>query len=99
VRAHGVPFSLVAIVLTALIVALIVFYVYNDWILVAVALLLLMVLALMLRTIWVIDSFKPRRHRESEWVKQEIKTSINKEALLLAMSLRKDKQTWRPRIP
>ena len=67
-RAHGVPFSFVAIVLTALIVALIIFYGNNDWTLVAVALLLLMVLALLLRTIWVIDSFKPRRHRESEWV-------------------------------
>ena len=65
VRAHGVPFSLVAIVLTALIVALIIFYVYNDWTLVAVALLLLMVLALLLRTIWVIDSFKLRRHKSS----------------------------------
>jgi hypothetical protein len=65
VRAHGVPFSLVAIVFTALIVALIIFYIYNDWTLVAVALLLLMVLALLLRTIWVIDSFKLRRHKSS----------------------------------
>jgi purine-cytosine permease-like protein len=65
VRAHGVPLSLVAIALTALIVALTVFYVYNDWTLVAVALLLLMVLALLLRTIAVIDSFKPRRRKSS----------------------------------
>ena len=65
VRAHGVPFSLVAIVLTALTVALIILYVYDNWTLVAVALLLLMVLALLLRTIWVIDSFRLRRHKSS----------------------------------
>jgi hypothetical protein len=63
VRAHGVPFSLVAIVLTALIVALIVFYIYNDWTLFAVAALMLIVLALLLRTILVVDSFKLRRHK------------------------------------
>jgi hypothetical protein len=62
-RAHGVPFSLVAIVLTALTVALIIFYIYNNWMLVAVAALLLMVLALLLRTIWVVDSFKLGRHK------------------------------------
>jgi hypothetical protein len=64
-RAHGVPFSLVAIVLTALTVALIIFYIYNNWMLVGVAALLLMVLALSLKTIVVIDSFKPRRHKSS----------------------------------
>ena len=65
VRAHGVPFSLVAIVLTALIVALIVFYFLNDWTLFVVAGLLLMVLALSLRTILVVDSFKLGRHKSS----------------------------------
>lgn len=65
VRAHGVPFSLVAIVLAALIVALIIFYIYSDWTLVAVALSLLIALALLLKTIGVIDSFKPRRHKSS----------------------------------
>lgn len=65
VRAHGVPFSLVAIVLAALIVALIVFYIYSDWTLVAVALSLFIALALLLKTIGVIDSFKLRRHKSS----------------------------------
>ena len=64
-RAHGVPFSLVAIVLTALTVALIIFYIYNNWTLVAVAALLLIVFALLLKTIVVIDSFKPRRNKSS----------------------------------
>jgi uncharacterized membrane protein len=65
VRAHGVPFSLVAIVLTVLIVTLIVSYIYNNWTLVGVAALLLMVLALLLKTIVVVDSFKLRRHKSS----------------------------------
>jgi hypothetical protein len=65
VRAHGVPFSLVAIVLIALIVALIVSYIYDNWALFGVAALLLMILALSLKTIVVVDSFKPRRRRSS----------------------------------
>jgi len=65
VRAHGVPFSLVAIVFTALTVALIVFYIYNYWTPFAVAALLLMVLALLLKTILVVDSFKLGRHKSS----------------------------------
>jgi len=65
VRAHGVPFSLVAIVLTALIVTLVVSYIYNNWALFAVAALLLMVLALLLKTIVVVDSFKLGRHKSS----------------------------------
>ena len=64
-RAHGVPFSLVAIVLTVLIVALLVSYIYNDWTLFAIAALLLMVLALLLRTVLVIDSFKLGRRKSS----------------------------------
>ena len=64
-RAHGVPFSFVAIVFTALIVTLIVSYIYNNWALFAVAGLLLMVLALLLRTILVVDSFKLGRHKSS----------------------------------
>ena len=64
-RAHGVPFSLVAIVLTALIVALIISYIYNNWALFGVAALLLMVLALLLKTIVVVDSFKLGRHKSS----------------------------------
>jgi hypothetical protein len=65
VRAHGVPFSLVAIVLTALTVSLIIFYFYNNWTLFGVAGLLLVVFAILLKTIVVIDSFKPRRHKSS----------------------------------
>jgi len=64
-RAHGVPFSFVAIVFTVLIVTLIVSYIYNNWALFAVAGLLLMVLALLLRTILVVDSFKLGRHKSS----------------------------------
>ena len=60
-RAHGVPLSLVAIVLTALIVALVVFYILQNWLLVAVILLLLIVLVLSLRAIWLIDSFRRKR--------------------------------------
>jgi uncharacterized protein (DUF983 family) len=63
-RAHGVPFYLVATVLAALIVALIICYVYHYWALFAVVLLLLIVLAFSLRTIWLIDIFR-RRKRES----------------------------------
>jgi len=63
VRAHGVPFSLVAIVLTALIVALIISYIYNNWALFGVAALLLMIFALLLKTIVVVDSFKLGRHK------------------------------------
>ncbi|MCJ7635300.1 hypothetical protein MUP77_23285 [Candidatus Bathyarchaeota archaeon] len=51
--------------MTALTVALIIFYIYNNWMLVGVAALLLMVFALLLKTILVIDSFKPRRHKSS----------------------------------
>ena len=64
-RAHGVPFSFVAIVFTVLIVTLIVSYIYSNWALFAVAGLLLMVLALLLRTILVVDSFKLGRHKSS----------------------------------
>ena len=64
-RAHGVPFSFVAIVFSVLIVTLIVSYIYNNWALFAVAGLLLMVLALLLRTILVVDSFKLGRHKSS----------------------------------
>ena len=64
-RAHGVPFSFVAIVLTVLTVALIVSYIYSNWTLFAVAALLLVILALLLKTIVVVDSFKLGRHKSS----------------------------------
>jgi hypothetical protein len=60
-RAHGIPLSLVAVVLTALIIALVIFYAYHDWTLVAVSLFLLIVLVLSLKTIQLIDTFRRRR--------------------------------------
>ncbi|MGD0496479.1 MAG: hypothetical protein ABSB28_10675 [Candidatus Bathyarchaeia archaeon] len=60
-RAHGVPLSLVAAALTALITALVIFYAYHDWTLVAVSLFLLIVLVFSLRIIWLIDTFRRRR--------------------------------------
>ncbi|MGA3191405.1 MAG: hypothetical protein ABSD73_02700 [Candidatus Bathyarchaeia archaeon] len=47
--------------MTALIIALVIFYAYHDWTLVAVSLFLLMVLVLSLRTIQLIDTFRRRR--------------------------------------
>jgi len=56
-----VPFSLVAVILFALILAVFVFYIYHKETLVMIALLLLLVFALSLRTIQMIKAFRPRR--------------------------------------
>ena len=56
-----VPFFLVAVILFALILAVFVFYIYHKETLVMIALLLLLVFALSLRTIQMIKAFRPRR--------------------------------------
>jgi hypothetical protein len=60
-RAHGVPLSLVAIVLTASMIALVVFYILHDWLLFDVALFLLIILVVSLKAIQAIDTFKRKK--------------------------------------
>ena len=55
------PFSLVAVILFALILAVFLFYIYHKETLVMIALLLLLAFALSLRTIQTIKAFRPRR--------------------------------------
>jgi hypothetical protein len=74
-HAHGVPVFLVAAALTALIIALVIFYACHDWSLVAVSLFLLMVLVLSLRITWLIDSFRRRRPKSRAREKGGGKTS------------------------
>jgi hypothetical protein len=55
------PFSLVAVILFTLILAVFLFYIYHQETLVMIALLLLLAFALSLRTIQTIKAFRPRR--------------------------------------
>jgi type IV secretory pathway TrbL component len=55
------PFSLVAVILFTLILAVFLFYICHQETLVMIALLLLLAFALSLRTIQTIKAFRPRR--------------------------------------
>lgn len=62
-RKWPVPFFLVAVILSALILAVLIFYFYHDETLVGIALLLLIIFALSLRVTRLINLFRPRRQQ------------------------------------